>query len=97
MDTLVSAVASGLCFVSIVWRLILSMIDLLLEAVPILNLQAYVTYPAVTDYSTSYCISGKYRSDLRPELYACFFLCYFDAVQTENGTFSSDSFMMGDD
>ena len=74
-----------------------TMIDLLLEAVPILNMQAYVTYPAVTDYSTSYYISGKYRSDLRPELHACFFLCYFDAVQTENGTFSSDSFMMGDD
>ena len=68
MDTLVSAVTPGLSFVSIVWRLILIMIDSLSEGVPILNDSASVKYPAAPpstgDSGISYYISCKYQSDL---------------------------------
>ena len=86
-------------WVMLAWRLMLSMIDSLLNNVPILNMFAMVTYPAVINDSISYYISCKYQSDLGSELHACFFvriLCYFDAVQTEYGTFTSDPFTMKD-
>jgi hypothetical protein len=61
LDTLVSAVASGLCFV---WRLIPSMIDLLAEGVSLRYGKYLVTYPAAAIPSNDYYLSCKYQSDL---------------------------------
>jgi hypothetical protein len=59
-DTLVSAVASRLCFV---WRLIPSMIDLLAKGVALLDGTLLVTYPAAPP-SNDYYLSCEYQSDL---------------------------------
>ena len=62
MDTLVSAVAYGLCFV---WWLILSMIDILAEGVPMLDAKTLpVTYPDDAPPGSDYYLSCKYQIDL---------------------------------
>jgi hypothetical protein len=48
-----------------VWRPMLSMIDLLVEGVPILDYQYWINYPDAPATNTySYNISRKYQSDL---------------------------------
>jgi hypothetical protein len=59
------------------------MIGTLQENWPIRDTTIWVVYPAAPP-GNDYQIICKYRM-ICPELHACFVLCYFDAVDTEEG------------